>query len=375
MKGKPKRKSLVTLDDIARQLKVSRVTVSKALRGHPDISESTAQAVRRVAEEIGYRPNIIARTLSSRRSNMVGLVVPKIAHFFFGSVIEGVYNAAFSNNYETLLTVSQENPERERKHLQTLVSMRVDGIIISISQGTQNMEVFEWIQKLGIPLMFLDRQPDPCPQGFSSVLVDDHGGAYKAVEHAIHIGYRNIACLGGSPHVNISKNRYLGFEEAMKEHGLPVKKQWVVAGGFGKEAGYDGLLRFHAEKEIPEMVFAMTYPVALGVYEAAKELGLRIPQDLDVICFGDSDVGRVISPALSCVRQPNYELGAKAMELMVRILTAPETARDHHLVLPTDLVLRETCTGKHAISPPKILRGPGGIEPTDAHQRLEAKKE
>jgi LacI family transcriptional regulator len=349
MKNTRKINTLTTLDDIAQRLKVSRVTVSKALRGHPDISDSTARRVRKVAEELGYRPNIIARSLSARRSNMIGLVVPKIAHFFFGSVIEGIYNATFSNNYETILTVSQENPERERRHLQTLVSMRVDGIVISVSQGTKDLEIFRWIRKLGVPLLFVDRQPFPPPEGFSSVLVDDKGGAFKAVEHAISIGYRKIACIGGDTRINIGKERTAGFEAAMKAHNISIEKRWIVPGGFSKDTGYDAVLRLHAERQLPDLIFAMTYPVALGVYEAAKELGLSIPEDVDVICFGDSDVSRVISPALSCVRQPSHELGSKAVEVMLNILAHPESAHEQHLVLPADLIVRETCTGKNML--------------------------
>lgn len=353
-----KRRSHITLEDIAKRLNVSRVTVSKALRGHPDISVEMTKRVRKVSNELGYSPNIIARSLSSRRSSMIGLVVPKIAHFFFGSVIEGVYDKAFENNYETILTVSQENAERERKHLQTLVSMRVDGIIISISQVTQDVEVFAWIRKMGVPVLFLDRRPEPSLPGFNSVVVDDTGGAFKAVEQAIKVGYRNIACIGGNTHINIGKNRLLGFESAMKQHNIPIKKDWIIGGGFGKNVGYDGFMRLHSNGRIPEFIFAMTYPVALGVYEAAKELGLRIPEDVDLICFGDSDVSRVISPALSCVAQPSYELGSKAVELMLTILAHPDSTKDQHLVLPTDLVLRETCTGKNT-----VVQGKGNLSP------------
>lgn len=350
-----KRHSHITLDDIAKRLHVSRVTVSKALRGHPDISEDTVKRVRKVADELGYSPNIIARSLSSRRSNMIGLVVPKIAHFFFGSVIEGVYNKAFENNYETILTVSQENAERERKHLQTLVSMRVDGIIVSISQETRDIELFKWIQKMGVPTLFLDRRPEPPLPGFNSVVVDDKGGAFKAVEQAIKVGYRKIACIGGNTHINIGKHRQAGFESALRQHEIPIKKEWIITGGFGKNVGYDGFMRFHSSGRMPEFIFAMTYPVALGVYEAAKEVGLRIPEDIDLICFGDSDVSRVISPALSCVSQPSTELGSKAVELMLKTLMQPESAKEQHLVLPTELVLRETCTGKNTVVQPTRL--------------------
>ncbi len=347
------RRSHITLDDIARRLKVSRVTVSKALRGHPDISEETTKRVRAEADKLGYSPNIIARSLSSHRSSMIGLVVPKIAHFYFGSLIEGVYNKAFQNNYEIILTVSQENPERERQHLLTLMSMRVDGIIISISQGTRDLGVFSRIRKLGIPLMFLDRRPEPPLPGFCSVGVDDKGGAFKAVEQAIRVGYRRIACIGGNTHINIGKDRLLGFKSALKQHGLTAREEWIINGGFGKETGYEGFMQLYNSRSLPEFIFAMTYPIALGIYEATKELGLRIPDDIDLICFGDSDVSRVISPALSCVAQPSHEAGEKAVELMLKIIAHPESAREQNLILPTDLLLRETCTGKNVIVAPK----------------------
>ena len=130
----------ITLEDIAKRLNVSSVTVSKALRGHPDISKETTKQVKKIASELGYSPNFMARNLSARKSNTIGVVVPKIAHHFFSSIIEHIYNYAFVNNYEIILTVSQEDCDRERKHLQTLMSMRVDGIIISIAQNTTDFE-------------------------------------------------------------------------------------------------------------------------------------------------------------------------------------------------------------------------------------------
>ncbi len=347
-----KRRAHTRLEDIARRLGVSRVTVSKALRGHPDISQGMTARVRKVADEMGYIPNIIARSLSSRRSGMVGLVVPKIAHFFFGSLIEGVYNAAFENNCETILTVSQENPERELKHLRTLVSMRVDGIIISITQTTTDLGIFSTLKKSGIPVLFVDRCPDPPLEGFNTVTVDDRAGAYKAVEQAIRLGYRRFACIGGGTHINIGKRRLEGFESALKQHGIPLQKDWIATGGFGKEAGYEGFMRFYAGRKLPEFIFAMTYPVALGIYEAAKEVGLKIPDDVDLICFGDSDVGRILSPALSCITQPAHELGRKAFDVMLKTISHPDSAGDQHLILPTELLLRETCTGKNTIVAP-----------------------
>jgi LacI family transcriptional regulator len=343
-----KRKTHITLDDIAKKLKVSRVTVSKALRGHPDISEKTAKLIRKVANELGYSPNFIARNLSSRRSNMLGVIVPKIAHFFFGSVIEAIYNTAFDLNYETILTVSQENAERERKHVQTLVSMRVDGIIVSISQQTNDAEIFKWVRKMGIPVLFVDRMPEPPLPGFSTVLVDDRGGAFQAVEQAISVGYTKIAMVGGNPLINIGKNRQAGFEEAMIRHDLPVKQEWIVHGGFGKEDGYRGMMQLHQLGSLPEFIFAATYPVALGVIEAAKVLGIRVPDDVDIICFGESDMIDFIQPSLSCVVQNTHELGATAVKTMFDIIEHSDESPERHVVIPTQLVLRETGLGKRS---------------------------
>lgn len=343
-----KRTAHVTLDDIARRLKVSRVTVSKALRGHPDISEETTRKVRKIAAEIGYSPNIMARNLSSRNSHMLGLVVPKIAHFFFGSVIEAVYNVAFENNYEIILMVSQENPERQRKHLETLISMRVDGILISISEDTHDLAIFDRIKSRGIPLLFLDRAPDPMPQGFSSVLVDDRGGAILATEHAIKVGYRKLAHLAGPQGIGIGKNRRRGFLEALANHSIEARPEWIIEGGFGKESGYRGFMELYNSRNLPEFIFTVTYPVALGVYEAARDVGARIPKDIDILCFGDSDMHRFVSPALSCVNQPTGELGSKAVQMMLEIVKHGEAAPEQHVLIPTELVLRETCIGQRA---------------------------
>ena len=343
-----KTRSHITLRDIATRLKVSRVTVSKALRGHPDISVAMTQKVRKLATELGYTPNIMARNLSSKKSHMIGLVVPKIAHSFFGSVIEGVYDTAFEHRYETILMVSQENAERELKHLQTLAAMRVDGIIISISQETEDAKRFSRIRKMGIPLVFLDRRPEPFLPGFSSVLADDREGAYQATEQAIKVGYRKLAFVGGLASINIGKNRLQGFRDAMNEYHIPVNREWILHGGHGKDAGIAALRNFHQNGTMPEFILAATYPIVLGIYEAAREFGIRIPDDVDTICFGDSDVGRFLAPAISVVRQPTHELGSRAVSVLMESMTNPDATTEHHVILPTHLILRDTCTSARA---------------------------
>ncbi len=334
------KKFQITLDDIAKRLNVSKVTVSKALRGHPDISFETAQKVKAVAKELGYTPNFMARNLSSKNSHTIGLVVPKIAHYFFGSVIESIYEAALENNYEIILTVSQENAEREKKHIRSLLSMRVDGLLISISQQTKDYEIFNTIKNYNVPLVFMDRVVD-LPE-FSSVTVDDRGGSFLAIEHAIQLGYKKIAHIAGYQEINIGQRRYLGFEEAMKKYNIPINPDWVVYGGFGEVDGYHGFMKLYKSGNLPDFIFAVTYPVALGVYAALSELGLKIPDDIDIMCFGNSDVNRFLSPSLSCVDQPTEELGRKSVELILEIINNPTDYIPRHIELPTGLIIRET---------------------------------
>jgi len=229
----------VTLKDIAGRLKVSKVTVSKALRDHPDISAEKKDLIRETAQEMGYTPNFLARNLSSRKSNTksntIGLVVPKIAHHFFATAIETIYSIAFDHGYEIMMAVSQEDAYYEQTHINTLLSMRVDGLLVSITEKTRDLKLFNLVKKKKIPLVFFDRVIHNL--GFSSVTTDDRGGAYKAVKHAIEAGYTKIAHLAGFSYTNIGKERYIGYEDAMKEHNLPINPEWIIEGGFGEESG------------------------------------------------------------------------------------------------------------------------------------------
>ena len=263
----------ITLSDIAKKLNVSTVTISKALRGHPDISLKTTKLVKAAAEELGYSPNFMARNLSARKSNTIGVVVPKIAHHFFSSIIEHIYDYAFQNNYEIILTVSQESEVREKRQIQTLLSMRVDGIIISITQETNNYEIFETVKSRGVPLVFVDRSPDITE--INKVTVDDRNGAFKAIDHAIKLGYRKIGHFTGKTNINIGRERLLGFKQAMNSNGVEINSTWVVEGGFGEKSGYDSFMKLYSEKNLPDLIFAVTYPVALGIYMAAKEVGMK----------------------------------------------------------------------------------------------------
>ncbi len=331
------RKRPIKLDDLAKKLKVSKVTVSKALRDHPDISPATKAKVKDLAEKLGYMPNIMARNLSSRNSNTIGLVVPKIAHIFFASIIEAVYDIAFENNYETVLTVSQEQEQREKKHILSLLSMRVDGLIVSITQDTQDLAIFERVMQQNAPIVFIDRVPPL--EGISSVTVDDKGGAYAATVYAIKKGHKKLAHIGGFQHINIGRARKEGFLDAMNEYGMPVNPGWIIEGGFSEEDGYNGFLKIFDKKNYPDYILAATYPIALGIYNAAQEFGIRIPEDIEVTCFGINPFNMYIPSVFNFVEQPAVELGQQAFALLLQMIKEPSKFEPRNIVLPTKLLV------------------------------------
>jgi LacI family transcriptional regulator len=331
----------ITLNDIAQKLGVSIITVSKALRGHPDISDNTADLVKKTASEIGYTPNFLARNLAAGKSNTIGVVLPEIAHHFFSAIIDHIYTHAYVNNYQVFLSVSYENADMQFKQIQTLLSMRVDGIIISISQDTTDFGIFEAAKKKKVPLVFMDRIPNL--SNCNTVTVDDLGGAYKAIDHAIKLGYKNIAHFAGNTRINIGRERMTGFINAMNDNRIPINNDWMIEGDYSEKSGYDTFMKLYREKNLPDLILAVTYPVALGIYSAAKEVGLKIPDDIDLICFGNSEVQNFLSPPLSCVNQSTEQLAAKSIELLLQNIDNVDGFEAKNLVIDTDIILRGTC--------------------------------
>ena len=341
----PKKGFQVKLSDIAKKLNVSSVTVSKALRGHPDISSETVKKVKEVANELGYVPNFMARNLSSKQTRMIGVIVPKIAHFFFSAVIESIYDAAFENGYEIILTVSQEKAEREIQLIQSLLSMRVDGIIIAVSEETIDYSIFETVKKMGVPITFIDRVIPL--QGINSIVSDNYAGAVYATEQAIKVGYKKLGLIGGYHHTNIGKDQLKGFKDTLKKNKLPIYPEKIVLGGFGEEDGYKGFMKLYSSGNMPEFILSVNFPVALGVYKAAQELGLTIPKDFDIICFGIAQFNQFLTPKLTVVDQPAHHLGRAAVELTLENIRNQETFQPKTIKLATQLVFGETCLKKH----------------------------
>ncbi|MCP5061218.1 MAG: LacI family transcriptional regulator [Ignavibacteriae bacterium] len=336
-----KNKKPIILNDIAKKLNVSTVTVSKALRDHPDISELLTDKIKKTAEKLGYFPNFAARNLSSKKTNTIGVIVPVIANYFFANIVESIYECAFENNFDIILAVSQEDSQKERKHLETMLSMRVDGIIISASEHSENEDIFKRINKMKMPIVFFDRTINN--SDYSSVTLANKEGAFKAVEKIIENGYKKIGHIGGWQDSNIGRDRYAGFKQAMRKHKLSINKVAVIFSGFGKEDGYNSFMKMYNENNLPDFLFAITFPVGLGIVEAANEVGLKIPKDLDLICFGDSDLNDYLKPSISCVTHNISDFATQAFRLVLEQIDTKKNFIVKHLEIETELVLKDTC--------------------------------
>ncbi len=330
----------ITLKEIAEKLKVSKVTVSKALRNHPDISKEMISKVNNTAKRMGYIPNKTASMLSSRKTNTIGLIVPKIAHSFFSTLIESIYEEARKRDYEIVLTSSMEDLELQDKHLKTMISMNVDGVLISVAKDTTSPSVYNLLKNNDIPIVEIDRTIDP---SLSKIIFNDVEGSYRAISYAIEHGFKKIAFIGGNHKAHIGKQRLQGYKKALRKYGIPIDKKLILEGGFKEIDGYDSLMKFYNSGNIPEIIFAVTYPVALGVVSAAKELKLKIPRDIDLLSFGDSEFNKFISPAISCVNQDTEKMGKLAVSKIISEIEDEDINKPQTIVIESELLIKGTC--------------------------------
>ncbi len=305
----------ISQKDIAESLNLSRVTVTKALKDHPDIALKTINKVKERALEMGYIPDFIGRSLSSSRTYTIGLVIPKIAHSFFSYSIEKIYESAHKRGYNIIPMVSFEDQAVELENIRTLLSMRVDGIILDIAQNSKDNHGYDLAINAGCSVVFYDRCPNFLTDG--SIVTNDREAAYQLTRHLIEKGYRKIYHFAGPSSLNISEERRKGYEEAMNENNLLC---YILNVEMQRKDGYEAVMRLNKENELPDAIFAINDSVAHGIYDAAAELGLKIPEDIAVAGFGDVYTSALISPPMTSVKPPLDEMAEAAVEMLVKMI-------------------------------------------------------
>ena len=326
-----------TIIDIARKLGISPSTVSRALSDHPDIKSETKKRVKKIAKDLHYSPNPIAQSLKSNRTTTIGVIVPEIKHDFFSSAISGIEEVAYQSGYTIILCQSNENFEREVVNTNLLMHQRVAGIVVSISQNTKCGDHFNDLLKQRMPLVFFDRV---CEDVIASkVIIDDYKSAFDAVTYLIRKGYKRIAHFSGPKELGICKKRLSGYLDALRQAQIPTKTEIIRYGGLHEQDGYNSMDSLLTENIIPNAIFAVNDPVAIGAYQRIKEAGLNIPRDVAIMGFSNNKITTMVDPQLTTVDQPSFEMGRKSAQILINIiedkLVEPKT-----IVLDTKLIER-----------------------------------
>ena len=337
-------KGQITIKDIAKELGISPSTVSKALKGHRDISSSTKQSVRDLAEKWNYKPDQVALSLKSGLSKTIGVIVPEIVHYFFSTVIGGIEDLAHDSGYNVMFCQSSESYVREVKAVETLLANRVDGILVSVSKVTDNFDHFRKIQDNDIPLVFFDRICDEIDT--DRVVVDDESGAYDAVSHLIAIGCKNIVHLSGPPNLLIGKNRTDGYQRALREHAIPVDENNIIRCDTMEDATLVvPLLLKRAYR--PDGFFAVNDLTAAAAMKVITDTEYNIPEDIAVVGFTSGLISDITNPTLTSVEQHGYLIGKEAVRLLINRLEKKHDFPSQTKIIKTKLVIKGSTLRKN----------------------------
>ncbi len=329
----------VRMKDIARELGVSVVTVSKVLRNHSDIGPVTRERVLKRMRELNYRPNLAARALVTGRSYMVGLIVPDLVHPFFAEVAKGLSKVLRRNGYSLVISSSEEDPGLEQQEIESLLARRVDALILASAQWT--VESFRGIEEQRKPYVLLDRKFAGLPANF--VGVDDENVGRIATEHLISQGCRRIAHIRGAE-TSTAAGRLEGYRQMLREHGLPAGWDYVVMGksadNAGDASGYEAMQALLRLDRRPDAVFCYNDPTGLGAMKAILEAGLRVPEDVAVVGCGNVIYADLLRVPLTSVDQQSSAIGEKAAELSLKLIGAKNPLRPAEILLEPKLIVR-----------------------------------
>lgn len=308
----------VTIADIARELNLTGATVSRALNNRKGTSEDTRRLVQEAAERLNYRRDRIAYSLRSGRTNIIGVIIPSAEINFFGSVVHGIESMANQHGYSVLIYQSNEQPEYEKKGIETFLSSRVDGILASIAKETTEFSHYLEIKERGVPLVFFDRANDSL--NIPSVVIDDYKGAYFATEHLIRQGYKRIAHIAGQQHLKIFKDRLDGYKAALTAYGIAVEDELVYFGNVSIESGRQAIQHLLSLSQPPDAVFAVEDFTALGAVKELKDKKIEIPEAFGVVGFANESFDEHITPSLSSIDQQTVQMGKEAFKLLMELI-------------------------------------------------------
>ena len=335
---------MITLKQIAEKLGISITTVSKALKDYPDVSEKTRKLVRETASMLNYKPNAFAVNLRTRESKTIGLIIPEIVHHFFSSVIKGIISQAEKKGFLVITLQSNESYELEKKQIDLLLSKRVDGILISLANETGDFKHLTQVLDEEIPLVMFDKiaKVVKC----SKVIIDDRKAAYKATQHLVNIGCKRIAHFRGPLLPQNSIDRFLGYKQALVDNNLTYDPSLVyLLNDMSFEEGQLFTKQMLKDHKDVDGIFINTDLVAIGAITEFNKQGIKIPEQINIIGFSNWFMASVVSPSLTTINQPGFEMGKKAFKILFKEIKdkkKTKIVKYKDVVLETNLIVRES---------------------------------
>lgn len=304
------REKEITIYDLAKSLKLSIATVSRALKDDPVVNKKTKKRITELAESLGYRTNHFAKNLRTQKTNTIGVIIPRLNSYFMSTVIAGMESIANRAGYNLIISQSAEALEKEIDSAQTMFKNRVDGLLVSLGYGTTNLNHFDQFLHKKIPIIFFDRTHSQSP--FTSIVLDNEKAAFDATKHLIDQGCRRIVHITADTGLEIYHYRLQGYQNALAAHQIEFKEELVLETNLSMESGHEIAKRILAMRKKPDGIFAANDSSAVGCMIKLKQNGIKFPQDIAIVGFNNDPISIVIEPNLTTINYPGYEMGELA---------------------------------------------------------------
>lgn len=326
---------------LAKELKLSIGTVSKALRDSYEISEETKQKVFALAKKRNYIPNPYASSLRRKKSNTIGVVIPEVADSFFSHAIKGIGLVAQKKGYHVLIYLTYESLVQEQAIMKDFASGRVDGVLMSVSTETKTHKHIAELMSKNIPIVFFDRVIEEAAT--AKVITDDFDSSYKATCHLIKQGCKQISYLSISKHLGISNKRMEGFKKALADHKIPLTHSSIVHCCNDGDENYEQLKKLMKQKKRPDGVVASVEKLTPPVYLVCQELRISIPQQLKIISFSNLETAPILNPSLTTITQPAFSMGETAATILFKTIEHKHyQLKNENIVVPSQMIIRES---------------------------------
>jgi LacI family transcriptional regulator len=330
----------VTIYDIARVLEISPATVSRGLKDHPGIRKDTKKRILEAALKMGYQHNTFARNLRVKKTNTIGVIIPRLNSYFMSTVIAGMEKVANDRGYNLIISQSQESVKKEIASVNTMFNSRVDGILVSLAFDTENIDHFNAMLKKEIPIIFFDRiaEHTRC----TNVVIDNTRAGYDATLHLLDQGCQRIVYIGGSVERNVYADRLKGYKLALTEKGIPYDASLTIINTLSEQAGSEAAQQILNMNPRPDGIFAANDTSAVACIRDLKQAGVRVPDDIAVVGFNNDPISRVIEPNLTTIHYPGQEMGEIAATTLINSINNMPSANLNTLVLRHNLIVRQS---------------------------------